>query len=319
LRRSLNGKPARIALPEATDGRILRAAAEARAKGICEPLLIGDLEAVTAALAGADLGSTTLEVIDPATDAARVELTSILAAKLGGDESKAFDLARRPAYFAGLMTASGRADGVVMGAEVTSAETVRVALRTLGLAPGNELLSSCFLMSLPDGRELIYSDAGVVPDPDPGQLVDIAVAAAASCRRLMGVEPRVALLSFSTQGSAEHPLVAKVQAAVALLSRREVDFVFDGELQGDAALDRAVAARKAPGSPLAGAANVLIFPDLNAANIAYKLTERLAGARAIGPLLQGAARPIHDLSRGCSVSDVVDVLTITAVAAQGID
>jgi len=314
----------RITLPEADDVRTVMAAQRIVEEQLAQVVLISPEEKIAEAVkqSGADISGC--RVVDPTTSPLRAEYAKAfyeMRKHKGVTEEKAYEIIADPLHFGCMMVKSDEADGQVSGATHSTADTVRPALQILRTAPDCKLVSSFFVMIVPnceygENGVFIYADCGLVINPNAEELAEIAIQSAATMRGLLGIEPRVGMLCFSTKGSASDAIADKVIEATRIAKERRPDLAIDGELQADAAIVDWIAKKKAPGSTVAGRANVLIFPDLNAGNICYKLTERLAKAEAYGPVLQGLRKPVNDLSRGCDANDIMNVAAITAVQAD---
>ncbi|GAK59760.1 phosphate acetyltransferase [Candidatus Vecturithrix granuli] len=314
-----------IVLPEGAEDRTILATTDVTSHGLAVPILLGKEAVITARSKELDVNPEQFRIIDPETSAQLKEYVNTyreMRAQKGKpvSEEEALSTMKDPLYYGAMMVHLGEAAGSLAGAINATGKVITAAARVIGTKPGIKTASSFFMMILKDrsfGYEgiLVFADCALIPDPDAETLADIALATADSARRIIGLEPKVAMLSFSTKGSAKHELVDKVLEATRLAKEKDPSLQIDGELQADAALIPSIGERKAPGSTVAGKANILIFPNLEVGNIAYKLVERLAGAKAFGPVMQGFAKPVNDLSRGCSVEDIADMVAMTSVLA----
>ncbi|MGQ9514122.1 MAG: phosphate acetyltransferase [Thermoproteota archaeon] len=328
IKQRANRDPKKIVLPESSEERILRAASKALAEGVAIPILLGNEKEIISFANKLGVSIRGIDVVDPSTsnklDRYVREYCEIRRER-GVDENLARRILLKNLYYGAMMVRVGDADGMVAGATTITASVIKAGHLIIGFQEGIQTPSSFFLMetnNLEIGERgvLLYADAAVNPDPNPEQLADIAISSARSASSLLGWEPRVAMLSFSTKGSASHPSVDKVVRATEIAKSKAPSILIDGELQADAALKADVARKKMKDiGPVAGRANILIFPDLNSGNIAYKLTQHVGGARAYGPILQGFAKPLSDLSRGAGVEEIVGVMAIVSVLAQSIE
>jgi phosphate acetyltransferase len=308
-----------IVLPEGTEERIIQAAAKLRDENIAKPILIGNVADIQKIALKTEVNLKGIKILNP------IEYPDIktfsqsyyeLRKHKGMTQEQAQQTMLNPLYFGAMLVREGIAAGALAGSINTTGDVLRAAIQIIGLMPKVKVVSSCFIMVLPKDQILTFADCAVIPDPDPEQLASIAISSANTHKRLVGSDPKIAMLSFSTKGSAKHPLADKVIESTQLLRKIDPTLMVDGELQFDAAYIPEIGKRKAPNSPVAGQANVYIFPDLNAANIGYKMVQRLAGAEAIGPVIQGLAKPYNDLSRGCSVDDIVNVAAICSILSN---
>lgn len=311
--------PQRIVFADALDVRLLQAAKELKTQGLAEPILIGNPFELRDYACHNVVAMPNLAVVDP-THCSHLEhfvQAYIDSSDKTVDRESACQSMRNPLFYAAMMVRSGQADVCIAGNLSTTGDVLRAALNVIGVAEQHKTVSSFFMMSSPDGKALhLFADAAVVPEPTVEQLADITIDAANSYHKLTGITPRVAMLSFSTKGSSDHPAAKRVRDAFERVQAKSPDLIVDGELQFDAALVPAVAQTKSPDSPLHGDSNVLIFPTLDAGNIAYKVAQRLCHYRAIGPFLQGLNKPMHDLSRGCSADDIVDIAVVASCMAS---
>jgi phosphate acetyltransferase len=318
FRKLARSKKKTIVLPEGEEERIIQAAAFLKKENLLTPILLGNPDKINKLSTSLQANIKDIQIFDPPKSEYYpkwVEAYYQMRKHKNVTAEQAAAIVKNPLFFGAFMIREGMADGAVAGSINTTGDVLRAGIHVIGLAEGVTVVSSCFIMVLKDGKILTFADCAVIPDPDPEQLCSIAISSARTHQKLVEQEPCVAMLSFSTKGSAQHAHVDKVIKATNLLKEKMPQLKVDGELQFDAAYVESVGKRKAPGSTVAGKANVYIFPDLDAGNIGYKITQRLAGAEAIGPVIQGLKKPFNDLSRGCSVDDIINVACICAIIA----